>query len=60
MGQLEGLLAQWGLPGRLYPAVTATSLFAGPLAIVASVVVGGIVPYLQIRGLVPRAAMAAG
>jgi putative ABC transport system permease protein len=60
VGHLEGLLAQWGLPGRLYPAVSATSLLAGPLAIVASVAVGGVVSYLRIRSLQPRAAMAAG
>lgn len=60
VGHLEGLLAQWGLPGRLYPAVSATSLLAGPLAIVTSVAVGGIVPYLRISGLQPRAAMASG
>ncbi len=60
VGHLEGLLAQWGLPGRLYPAISATSLLAGPLAIVASVAFGGIVPYLRIRGLQARAAMAAG
>ena len=59
VGHLEGLLAQWGLPGRLYPALSATSLLAGPLTIVASVAVGGIVPYLRIGGLQPRAAMAA-
>jgi putative ABC transport system permease protein len=60
LGHLEGLLAQWGLPGRLYPAVSATSLLAGPLAIVTSIAFGGIVPYLRIRGVEPRAAMAAG
>ncbi|HEV2364022.1 MAG TPA: FtsX-like permease family protein [Caulobacteraceae bacterium] len=59
VGQLEGLLAQWGMPGRLYPHVSAISLLAGPLAIVVSVAVGGFVPYLRIRRLEPLAAMAA-
>lgn len=56
---LEGLLAQWGLPGRLYPQVSLASTLSGPLAIVASIALGGLFPYWRIRRLEPVAAMRA-
>ena len=58
-GGLEGLLAQWGLPGRLYPSLSLVSAFAGPLVIVFSVAIAGLVPYRRIRRIEPVAAMAA-
>jgi putative ABC transport system permease protein len=58
-GGLEGLLAQWGLPGRLYPSLTLTSVLVGPLAIVLSVCIAGLVPFQRIRRLEPIAAMRA-
>jgi putative ABC transport system permease protein len=56
---LEGLFAQWGLPGRLHPALSWTSALAGPLVIVASVAIAGLVPYRRILRLEPVAAMGA-
>ena len=56
---LEGLFAQWGLPGRLYPSLTLTSAFAGPLVVLLSVAVAGFVPYRRILRLEPVAAMGA-
>jgi putative ABC transport system permease protein len=56
---LEGLFAQWGLPGRLYPALSWTSALAGPLVIVASVAIAGLIPYRRILRLEPVAAMGA-
>ncbi|MBI1199528.1 MAG: FtsX-like permease family protein [Phenylobacterium sp.] len=56
---LEGLMAQWGLPGRIYPTLSAVSALSGPLAIVASVALGGLIPYGRVRALKPVAAMRA-
>jgi putative ABC transport system permease protein len=58
-GAIEGLMAQWGLPGRLYPTLSLTSAFAGPAVIVASVALAGLVPFRRIRRLEPVAAMGA-
>ncbi|WP_374575275.1 ABC transporter permease [Phenylobacterium sp.] len=56
---LEGLLAQWGLPGRLYPEISPASILSGPLAIIASIALGGLFPFLRIRRLRPVEAMGA-
>jgi putative ABC transport system permease protein len=58
-GGLEGLMAQWGLPGRLYPSLSLASALAGPLVIVVSVAIAGIFPYRRSRRLEPVAAMGA-
>ena len=52
-GGLEGMLAQFGLSDRLYPSLSLTSAFAGPLAIILSVVAVGIIPYRHILKLNP-------
>jgi ABC-type lipoprotein release transport system permease subunit len=59
-GSLEGLLAQWGLPGRLYPALSWASALGGPGVILISVVLAGFVPFRRIRRLEPIEAMRAG
>ncbi len=56
---VEGLFAEWGLPGLLHPSVGAVSLLAGPAAVVISVALAGVVPYRRIRRLEPVAAMGA-
>jgi ABC-type antimicrobial peptide transport system permease subunit len=53
-------LAQWGLPGRLYPALSWASALGGPGVILISVVLAGLVPYRRIRRLEPIEAMRAG
>jgi ABC-type lipoprotein release transport system permease subunit len=58
-GEMSGLLAQWGLPRRLYPEPTLVTLLAGPSAILISVAIAGIAPYLRVRRLRPILAMAA-
>jgi putative ABC transport system permease protein len=58
-GAIEGLMAQWGLPGRLYPTLSLVSAFAGPAVIVASVAAAGLIPFRRIRRLEPVAAMGA-
>jgi putative ABC transport system permease protein len=54
---LEGVLAQWGLPGRLYPSVSLVSLLSGPVGIFLAVAVAGLIPVRRIRKLEPVAAM---
>jgi putative ABC transport system permease protein len=56
---LEAVLVQYGIPTRLYPAVSPFTALAGPSAVVAAIVVGGIVPYLHVRGLQAARAMRA-
>jgi putative ABC transport system permease protein len=53
------VMAQFGMPTRLYPALTAFSAFAGPGALLATIVVGGLVPYLRVARLTPAIAMRA-
>jgi len=53
------LLAQFGLPTRLYPALTPFSALFGPVALIAAITVGGIAPYLRVIGLTPALAMRA-
>lgn len=60
LGGLQGLLAQWGLPGRLYPTLSPVSALAGPLVVIASVALAGVYPYGRIRHLQPVAAMGRG
>ncbi len=56
---MEGLMAQWGLPGRLYPTLSLVSATVGPAAIILSVAVAGLFPVRRINRLEPVAAMRA-
>jgi putative ABC transport system permease protein len=51
------LLAQFGVSSRLYPSLTAFSALTGPGALLATIVVGGLVPYLRVARLTPAIAM---
>lgn len=51
------LMAQFGMPSRLYPALTAFSAFTGPGALLLTIIVGGLVPYLRVARLTPAIAM---
>jgi ABC-type antimicrobial peptide transport system permease subunit len=53
------LLAQFGIPSRLYPALGWLSALAGPGALVLAIVVGGLVPFFRVLRLTPAAAMRA-
>ena len=53
------LLAQFGVPRRLVPSLTWFSAMTGPAALLAAVVVGGLVPYLRVSRLTPALAMRA-
>jgi putative ABC transport system permease protein len=56
---LGKVLAQYGLPPRLYPALTPLSASIGPGAILIAILVGGLVPYLRVARLTPALAMRA-
>jgi putative ABC transport system permease protein len=56
-GSLGELLAQYGLPPRLYPTLDLVSAATGPVAILLAIVLGGIVPYLRVARLTAVAAM---
>jgi putative ABC transport system permease protein len=56
---LADVLAQFGLPPRLYPALTPVSAFTGPGLILLAIAIGGIVPYLRVVRLTAASAMRA-
>jgi ABC-type lipoprotein release transport system permease subunit len=56
---LEAILVQYGIPTRLYPAVSAFTVLTGPGAVVTAIAIGGIVPYLHVRRLQAARAMRA-
>lgn len=56
---LETVFSLWGLPGRLYPTLSPSSLLAGPFAIALCLVIAGVLPYLRIRRFTPLAALRA-
>jgi ABC-type lipoprotein release transport system permease subunit len=54
------ILAQFGMPTRLYPTLSALSATIGPGGILLTILLGGIVPYLHVRGLTAASAMRTG
>ncbi len=55
---LDGIFESWGLPSRFYPAMTPLRVLMGPMAIVISIVILGVIPYRRVMGLEPVKAMA--
>jgi len=55
----EGVFAQWGLPGKIYPRLTVFSVLTAPAAIALCTAAVGFYPYLRLRRLEPVAAMRA-
>jgi len=53
------ILAQYGMPSRLYLTLTPLSALIGPGALLAAITVGGVVPYLRVARLTPALAMRA-
>jgi ABC-type lipoprotein release transport system permease subunit len=53
------LLAQFGVPQRLMPSLTWVSALAGPGALVASILIGGLIPYIRVRRMTAAIAMRA-
>ncbi len=56
---MEGLLAQFGLSDKLYPTLSMLSATAGPLAVIVSVTLAGIIPFRHILKLNPIDAVGA-
>ena len=56
---LDEIYAQWGLPSRIYPAMTAFRVLIGPGAIILAIAILGIIPYRRTLHLEPVTAMAA-
>ncbi len=59
-GSLGKLLAQFGLPPRLYPRLNWLSGTIGPAAILLAISIGGIIPYVRTARLTAASAMRAG
>ncbi len=57
---LEEMMAQFGLSGTLYPTLSAVTALAGPIVVILSVALAGIVPYRHILKLQPVSAVGAG
>jgi ABC-type lipoprotein release transport system permease subunit len=53
------LIARLGVPDRLTPSLTWFSALVGPLALLAAILCGGLVPYLRVRSMTPAIAMRA-
>ncbi len=53
------LLAQFGMPSRLYPSLSLFSALAGPSALMAAIAIGGLVPFMRVLRLTPALAMRA-
>ena len=51
------LLAQFGVPSRLYPNLSLFSALAGPGALLAAIAIGGLVPFMRVLRLTPALAM---
>lgn len=58
-GQAEQLFAQFGLPGAMYPRVSALTLLAGPGVIAFATLLAGLFPLWRVHRLEPVAAMRA-
>jgi len=54
----EAIYARFGLPSRLYPAMTPVRVLLGPMTVVTAIALMGIVPYRRVLGLNPVSAMA--
>lgn len=53
------LLMQLGVPRRLMPSLSWFSALAGPAALLAAIVLGGLVPYVRVHHMTPAIAMRA-
>jgi ABC-type lipoprotein release transport system permease subunit len=56
---LSKILAQFGLPNRLYPQLNLLSASIGPGAILGAILLGGLVPYSRVVRLTAASAMRA-
>ena len=56
---MDDIFGQWGISGRVYPALSLFTATIGPGVIVTSIIILGFIPYRQIMGLEPVEAMGA-
>jgi ABC-type lipoprotein release transport system permease subunit len=56
---LDEILAQFGLPPRLYPMLSPFTALIGPAALLLAIAIGGVAPYLRVARLTAAAAMRA-
>jgi len=56
---MDEIMRQWGMSGRIYPHLSLLSAMAGPGIIVTAITVLGLIPYRHILGLEPVTAMGA-
>lgn len=56
-GETQEVFAKFGLPGAMYPKISAFTLLAGPTVIAVCILVAAIYPMLRIRRLHPIQAM---
>lgn len=57
LGEAGVMMSQYGISDRLYPRLSAVSLFAGPLLILATTFFTALIPALRIRKLNPAQAI---
>jgi putative ABC transport system permease protein len=55
---MEEVYAQFGMPSRVYPAMTPFRVLLGPAIMVGAIALLGIIPYRRVLGLTPLKAMA--
>jgi ABC-type antimicrobial peptide transport system permease subunit len=58
-GQAEQIFGQFGLPGGMYPRVSALTLLAGPGIIAAAILLAALFPFWRVYRLEPVPAMRA-
>ena len=56
---MDDVMNQFGISGRVYPALSWLSASAGPVIIITSIAILGFIPYRHILGLEPVSAMGA-
>ncbi len=54
---MGSVLAQFGLPSRLYPTLTPLSTLVGPGGLMIAILLGGIAPYVRVARLTPANAL---
>jgi len=59
MGEAEGMMRQYGIPGLLRPKLTLATAFAGPAAVFLITIVTALYPAVKVHGIKPVEAMRA-
>jgi ABC-type lipoprotein release transport system permease subunit len=59
MGEAEGMMRQYGIPGLIRPKLTLITTFAGPAAVFLITIVTALYPAFKVHGIKPVEAMRA-